>query len=87
MPGLVKFLLRHAAFGFAMGAVFSAAVLYFDIAGIGTLIITAEPGIAVLAAALQTFFLGLTFGSVQMGIALMTDRANRGGNDSQTPSI
>lgn len=70
MPLLLGFLLRHALVGFAIAAAAVGLLLWLDVAGLGTLVATSESG--VLAVALLTFFGGLTLGSVQMGVAVMT---------------
>lgn len=69
MPVLVTFLLRHALVGFGISALFVAALTALDVCGLGTLLATSGDGI--LAVAILTFALGLTFGSVQMGFAVM----------------
>ena len=69
LPMLVRFLLRHAAIGFALAAIFVTAILLFDPQDAGTLLMTAAghwwPALALW------FFTGLTFGSVQIGAATM----------------
>jgi hypothetical protein len=68
-PPLVRLLVRNAAFGFAVAGAFIGSLLVFDIGGLGTLV--AEQRDGPLAAFVLTFATGLTFGSVQMGIAIM----------------
>ncbi|MGQ4274221.1 hypothetical protein [Terrihabitans sp. B22-R8] len=70
MTVLNRFLLLHALGGFSVAVVFVGAMLWFDVAGLGTLIGHSSSGL--LAAAILTFATGLTFGSVQMGFAVMT---------------
>ena len=82
MPILVRFLIRHALIGIAVAFVFVGALLAFDVARLGTLVWASPSG--GLAVAALTFALGLTFGSVQMGVAVMllgedADRPTRGG--------
>lgn len=69
MPFLVRFLLRHALIGGAIAAVFVGTLTMLDVFGLGTLLTSSEDGL--LALAVLTFALGLTFGSVQMGFAVM----------------
>lgn len=69
LPPLVRLLARNAAFGFAVAIVFVGAMLLLDINGLGTLILHSPDGI--IATFALTFATGLTFGSVQMGIAIM----------------
>lgn len=74
MPMLVKFMLRHALIGGGAAIVFVAAILALDVGGLATLIGTSSFGI--LAVALLTFFMGLTFGSLQMAFAVMSLKDN-----------
>ena len=69
MPGLVVFLIRHALLGFAIGIVFTGALLAFDIASLRTLMLGSPAGW--LAAGLLAFFVGSTFAAAQMGMAVM----------------
>jgi len=69
MPHMVRFLLRHAIIGFAVAAVFVAALVLLDVARLGSLAHTSADG--PFALALLVFALGLTFASVQMGFAVM----------------
>jgi hypothetical protein len=70
MPTLVKFMLRHALIGYAVAVVFVGAILALDVGGLATLVMTSSFGL--LAVALLTFFTGLTFASLQMGMAVMS---------------
>lgn len=70
MPPLIQFLLRHALIGFGIAAIFVGGLMWSDMGGIGTLIANSEAGW--LALFMLTFFLGLTFGSAQMGFAVMS---------------
>lgn len=69
MPHLVRFLLRHAAIGFGIALVFVAILLALDAHGLRTLMARGADGW--LAAGVLAFSMGLTFGSVQMGVAVM----------------
>lgn len=82
MPKLLQFLLVHAVIGFGVAGVFVASLILFDIGGFATL--AARSDVAPLAVSVLTFFLGLTFASVQMGVAIMLlpkapDAGPRGG--------
>lgn len=66
----IMFLLKHLGAGAAGGLLFGALVLYYDIAGLGTLISTSRHG--VLAAIMLFFGLFITFGSVGMGVGIMS---------------
>ncbi len=85
MPFLVKFMFRHALIGGAMAIVFVAVLLALDVGGLATLIKTSRFGL--MAVALLTFFTGLTFGSLQMGIAIMSmksedEESDAGGHEA-----
>ena len=69
MPFLVRFLLRHAAIGIAVAAVFVALLVAFDVAHLASLFAHSPDGW--LALGVLTVALGITFGSVQMGFAVM----------------
>lgn len=87
MPLLVKFLIRHAAIGFALAGTFVGILVWFDIGNIGTIL--AQSGIRVFATALLVMMVGLTFSSVQMGYAVMTKPdllgGGSGGKGSRVP--
>lgn len=80
-PDLMRLYLRHCAVGFGLSAVFVAALLWFDIARIGSLV--AGSDIGWLAVFLLWFFHGTVFGSVQFAIHVMlnadSDDDDRGG--------
>jgi len=69
MPSHIKFLLTHAAIGAFAGICFSALVIYLDVAGLWHLVTQTQDG--PLAAAIMTVLFVITFGSVQMGRAVM----------------
>ncbi|MDP2801565.1 MAG: hypothetical protein Q8O26_06745 [Phreatobacter sp.] len=69
MPKLLQFLLVNAVIGFGVAGVFVAALIALDVGGFATL--TARSDVAPMAVSVLTFFLGLTFASAQMGIAVM----------------
>lgn len=69
MPNFIKFLIYHAVVGFAFAIFFVLVLLAFDVANLRTLLLASDQ--KWIALFLFTFFMGLTFGSVQMGIAIM----------------
>ncbi len=69
MPAHVVFLARHALIGFALAVAFVGVMAWFDIASLRTL--AAKSDSTLVAFPVLTFFLGLTFASVQMGAAIM----------------
>ena len=66
---MLKQILMHGAGGIAAGWLVAAGLLYLDIAALGTLILGSET--PVLALTLLLTGLGVTFGSVAMGAAIM----------------
>ncbi len=66
----LRMLAGKALSGFAFSIFFVAMLLAFDIANLRTLIFASQDKWVALF--ILTFFLGLTFGSVQMGIAIMS---------------
>jgi hypothetical protein len=69
MPKLVIFLAKHAALGFAIAAAFVGGLVALDVGHLRTLL--AGSNDAWLPAFVLTFAMGLTFSSVQMGVAVM----------------
>jgi len=78
MPQLVRFLLIHAAIGFALAFVFVGALVAFDTGGLRTLMMSSDVGF--VAFLLLVFLNGLTFGSVQIGVAVMLLGEENGGH-------
>ena len=66
---MLKHILMHGAEGVAAGWLLAAGLLYLDIAALRTLILGAESPVVALALLLTG--LGVTFGSVAMGAAIM----------------
>lgn len=62
------FLARNAAAGIAVGWLLLAAILWFDVAGIGTLLWTTDAPLLTVLLAAGGF--GVTFGSLAMGTAI-----------------
>lgn len=87
VPVAVRFMVLHGLVGFGLSALFVAAVLWADPGGVGSLILR-HGGLPVIV--LLWFFSGLTFGSVQIGTAVMLqdgrDDAPRGGRRFRLPA-
>ncbi|OYU17330.1 MAG: hypothetical protein CFE34_16305 [Rhodobacteraceae bacterium PARR1] len=79
MPKLVKLYVTSVAIGFALGAVFVAMLLWFDVAGLGRLVLASPSGW--IAGLMLWAFNGIVFGGVQFGIAVM----RLGQDDDHTP--
>jgi hypothetical protein len=69
IPSLVRYISLHGLFGMGLGCCAAMALLFFDVAGLGTLVI--ESGTPTIAIALLVGGFGLTFGSLAMGSAIM----------------
>jgi len=69
LPPFTRLMIVHGAIGFAISALLIAVILWKDPFGLATLLDRAEgaPGPLLLL----WFFCGLTFGSVQIGAAIM----------------
>jgi len=69
MPKLVKFYIMHCAIGFAVAGVFTALILYYNVANLWHLISGSDIG---LMAVLVFWILnGIVFAGVQFGVAVM----------------
>lgn len=69
MPKIIRFYITHCVLGFIAAGVFTAAVLFFNVANLWHLISTSDIGIM----ALLVFWVlnGIVFAGVQTGIAIM----------------
>lgn len=76
MPRLLRFLGLHLAMGVAVGVAFAAIVILSNVSGIKTLI--ADSSSPYLVLALLYIMNALTFGSIAMGIGVMTLPMDRG---------
>ena len=74
---IIRFVIRHSAFGFGLSAVFVTALVWADVAQLRTLF--AGSPVGWLAAFMLFFFTGLTFASVQLGMAIMQLAREDGG--------
>lgn len=79
MPDHIKLILRHAAFGGVIAAVFVGLLLAFNVANLWHLVTHSTGGI--LALGVMFAFFWITFGSVQIGIRIMmmAEDEGRGG--------
>ncbi len=69
MAEMKALIVRNCVAGFALAFAAMAAILIFDIAHLRELLLGSDAGL--MAGALLTFFLGLTFSAAQIGIAVM----------------
>ncbi|MGV6871409.1 hypothetical protein ACUSIJ_01780 [Pseudochelatococcus sp. B33] len=87
MTELTRFLALHALIGFAVAGLFAGLLFGLDVAGLRSLVAQSQAGW--IAAGALTFLLCLTFGSVQMGIAVMqlgADERPRGSRRRVSPA-
>jgi hypothetical protein len=68
MPMLIRFMLHHTVNGIALGCSLLLGLIYFDVVGIGSMLDSDHSGLATFLLFLQT---SLTFGAVNMGVAVM----------------
>jgi len=66
---LIRFLAMHAAVGVAVAVLMVGLALAFDVMNLWTLVSASDAGL--LAVTVMTVFFAITFGSAQMGFALM----------------
>jgi hypothetical protein len=85
MPKLIRFYIINCVIGFAVAAVFTGGVLWFNVANLWQLVRGSDVG--VMAVAVFWVLNGIVFAGVQFGVALMLmsdeddddDRGPRGG--------
>lgn len=89
MPELVRLYIRSVAVGFGVSAVFTGALVWWDVAGIGHLILGSDIGW--LAAALMVVFNGIIFSAVQFALRIMgmaeEDEGPKGGHGAREPVL
>lgn len=81
-PDLIKLYIKSCVIGFFMAAVFVGLLMWFDVVGIGRLILASDIGL--MAAFVFWVLNGIVFAGVQFGIAVMAmgnddDDDGRGG--------
>ncbi|MDO8882306.1 MAG: hypothetical protein U0934_07150 [Pseudotabrizicola sp.] len=89
MPKLIRLYIVNVAIGFAISAVFVAALVWLDVAGLQRLILGAPMGW--VAALMLVMFNGVVFAGVQFAIAVMrmadTDDTPSGGTRARLPLV
>lgn len=87
MPELVRLYIRSVALGFAISALFTAGLVWWDVAGIGHLILGSDIGL--VAAAMLVVFNGIVFAAVQFAFRVMamadSDDGPVGGRPQRLP--
>ncbi|MCU0826452.1 MAG: hypothetical protein MUE52_03390 [Tabrizicola sp.] len=69
MPELVSLYVRSVAIGFGIAGVFTGSLIWWDVAGIGHLILGSDIGL--VAAAMLVVFNGIVFSAVQFAFRVM----------------
>ena len=69
MPRLVRLYIESVVLGFAISAIFTAGLLWLDVAGLGHLILGSDIGW--IAALMLVFFNGIVFAAVQFAFRVM----------------
>jgi hypothetical protein len=69
MPELVRLYVQSAVLGFLIAAVFTAGLVWFDVAGLGHLILGSDIGW--IAAVMLVVFNGIVFSAVQFAFRVM----------------
>lgn len=89
MPELVRLYIRSGVVGFGLSAVFVAGLVWWDVAGIGHLILGSDIGW--IAAAMMVFFNGIVFAAVQFAFKIMGMAENsdgpKGGHGAGEPVL
>ena len=88
MPELVRLYIRSVAIGFVISAGFTAGLVWWDVAGIGHLILGSDIGL--IAAMMLVVFNGIVFSAVQFAFKIMAmaeDDTPRGGHRAREPGL
>ncbi len=88
MPELIRLYIRSVAIGFGIAAVFTAGLVWWDVAGLGHLILASDIGW--VAALMMVFFNGIVFAAVQFAFSIMgmaEDDGPRGGHGIRDSSL
>ncbi|MBN8630336.1 MAG: hypothetical protein J0L76_05730 [Rhodobacterales bacterium] len=89
MPALVRLYIQSVAIGFTVAAVFTGALLWLDVAGLGHLVMGSNIGW--IAVAMLVVFNGIVFSGVQFAWRIMgmaeDDRGPKGGHGAREPVL
>ena len=89
MPELVRLYIRSVAIGFGISALFTAGLVWWDVAGVGHLILGSDIGL--VAAAMLVMFNGIVFSAVQFAFRIMamaeTEDGPKGGHGAREPVL
>lgn len=89
MPHLVRLYLQSVALGFLISAVFTAGLLWLDVAGLGHLVMASNIGW--VAVAMLVVFNGIVFSAVQFAFRVMgmaeDEQGPKGGHGAREPVL
>jgi TRAP-type C4-dicarboxylate transport system permease small subunit len=89
MPDLIRLYIRSVCQGFGIAALFTVMLIWWDVAGIGHLILGSDVGW--IAAAMMVFFNGIVFSAVQFAFRIMAmagdDAGPTGGHGAREPVL
>ena len=89
MPELIRLYIRSVVVGFGVSVVFTSALVWWDVAGIGHLILGSDIGW--VAAAMMVFFNGIVFAAVQFAFKIMAmaedNDGPKGGHGAREPVL
>lgn len=89
MPALVRLYIQSVALGFGIAGAFTAGLLWFDVAGLGHLVMASDIGwVAVL---MLVVFNGIVFSAVQFAFRIMglaeAEEGPKGGRGASEPIL
>ena len=89
MPELVRLYIRSVGLGFAISALFTGGLVWWDVAGVGHLVLGSDIGL--VAAAMLVVFNGIVFSGVQFAFRVMAmaepEEGPGGGHGAREPAL
>ena len=89
MPALVRLYIQSVALGFGIAGAFTAGLLWFDVAGLGHLVMASDIGW--VAAVMLVVFNGIVFSAVQFAFRVMgmaeAGEGPKGGRGASEPVL
>ena len=79
MPDIIRFYIKHCVIGFILAAVFTAAILWLNVANLWHLVSTSDIG--VMAVTVFWVLNGIVFAGVQCSVAILLMTQREGGDD------
>ncbi|MBS3979081.1 MAG: hypothetical protein KGZ77_04695 [Rhodobacteraceae bacterium] len=87
MPALIRVYIQSVVLGFGIAGAFTAGLMWFDLAGLGHLVMASDIGW--VAAAMLVIFNGIVFSAVQFAFRIMNmaedDAGPKGGHGAPEP--